>query len=81
MYAGKSIELTCSGKEIYHFLLCFTLYSRANSNYKPPRGLYSFGRFNGGFFALRFWGVYTWRGSYMEGLIFGILRYFICKNN
>ena len=38
---SKSIELACSGKEIYHFLLCFTLYSRANSNYKAPRGLYS----------------------------------------
>ena len=78
---SKSIELACSGKEIYHFLLCFTLYSRANSNYKPPRGLYSEGRFNGGFFALRFWGVDIWRSLYMEGLIFGILRYFICKNN
>ena len=33
------------------------------------------GRFNGGFFALRVWGAYIWRGLYMEGLIFGILRY------
>ena len=31
--------------------------------------------FSGGFFALRFWGAYIWRGLYMEGLIFGILRY------
>ena len=60
---SKSIELVCSGKEIYHFLLCSTLYSRANSNYKAPQGLYSEGRFNGGFFALRFWGAYIWRGS------------------
>ena len=36
---SKSIGLACSGKEIYHFLLCFTLYSRANSEYKPPGGL------------------------------------------
>ena len=28
-----------------------------------------------GFFALRFWGAKIWRGLYMEGLIFGILRY------
>ena len=35
----------------------------ANSKYK--------GRFNGGFFALRFWGAYIWRGLYMEGLIHG----------
>ena len=37
---SKSIGLACSGKEIYHF--CFVLlciYSRANSKYKPPRGL------------------------------------------
>ena len=24
----------------------------------------------------RVWGAYIWRGLYMEGLIFGILRYF-----
>ena len=44
--------------------------------YKPPGGLYSEGRFNGGFFELQFWGAYIWKGLYMEGLIFGILRYF-----
>ena len=54
--------------------LCFTLYSRANSKYKPPGGLYSEGRFNEGFFVLLFWGAYIWRSLYMEGLIFGILR-------
>ena len=41
----------------------------------PGGGLYSEGRFNGGFFALRVGGVYIWRGLNMEGLIFGILRY------
>ena len=43
----------------------------------PPRGggLFSEGRLNGGFFALRVWGAYIWRGLYMDGLIFGILRY------
>ena len=30
-----------------------------------------------GFFALQVWGAYIWGGLYMEGLIFGILRYFI----
>ena len=39
------------------------------------RGLYLEGRFNGGFFALPVWGAYFWRGLYMEGLIFEILRY------
>ena len=71
------------------FLLhCLTLYSRANSKYKykppPPtpeayirrddltEGLlrYDFGGL----------GAYIWRGLYMEGLIFGILRYSTCKN-
>ena len=55
--------------------LCFTLYLRAITKYKPPGGLYLEGRFNGRFFALRVWGAYIWRGLYMEGLIFGILRY------
>ena len=53
------------------FLLCFTLYWRENSKYKPPGGLYSEERFNGGFFALRFRGLlfggaYTWRGLFSE---------------
>ena len=40
-------------------LLCFTLYLRAISKYKPPRGgLYLEGQFKGGFFALRVWGAY-----------------------
>ena len=34
--------------------------------YKPPGGLYLEGRFNGGFFALRVWGAYTWRGLFSE---------------
>ena len=38
-------------------------------------GLYLKGQFNGGFFTLPVWGAYIWRGLYMEGLIFGILRY------
>ena len=41
----------------------------------PRGGLYLKGRFNGRFFALPVWGAYIWRGLYMEGLIFGILRY------
>ena len=53
------------------FLLCFTLYLRAISKYKPPGGLYLEERFNGGFFALRVWGLifggaYAWRGLFSE---------------
>ena len=40
-------------------------------------GVYLERRFNGGFFVLPFGGAYIWRGLYMEGLIFGILRYLI----
>ena len=47
--------------------------------YNPHgEGLYSEGRLNRGFFALRFWGPYIWRDLYMEGLIFGILRLSKC---
>ena len=56
-------------------MLCFTLYLRAISKYKPQGGLYLEGRFNEGFFALRVWGAYIWRDLNIEGLIFGILRY------
>ena len=38
-------------------------------------GLYLEGQFNGGFFALPVWWAYIWRGLFVEGLIFGILRY------
>ena len=44
--------------------------------YNPPGGLYLKGRFNGGFFPLRVLGAYIWKGLYIEGLIFGILRYY-----
>ena len=63
---SKSIGLVLQLKGNLPFLLCFTLYLRAISKYKPPGGLYLDGRFNGGFFALRVWGVYIWRGLYME---------------
>ena len=46
---------------------------------KPLEDLYLEGRFNRGFFALTVWGAYIWRGLYMEGLIFGILRYTLCR--
>ena len=58
--------------------LCFTLYYRIISKYKPPRGgggLYLEGRFNGRFFALRVWQAhiwYLWRGLFSE--FYGIWR-------
>ena len=78
MYRGKfefQIRLgwLAVGRKFTIFAL-FYFEFEANSRYTPPRGLYSEGQFNGGFFALRFWGTYIWRGLYMQGLIFGILR-------
>ena len=72
---SKSIGLALHLEVNLPFLLCFTLYLRAISKYKPPGGLYLEGRFNGGFFALRVSGAYISKGLYMEGLIFGLLRY------
>ena len=44
------------------FLHCFTLYLRAIS--EPLGGLYLEERFNGGFFVLRVWRAYIWRGLF-----------------
>ena len=51
------------------------------SKYKPHGGLYSEGRFNEGFFALRVCATYIWRSLYVERLIFGILRCIDFVNN
>ena len=67
---SKSTGLACSGKEIYHFCLVLLCVREQIPCTSPPRGLYLEGQFNGGFFALRFWGAYIWRGWYMEGRIF-----------
>ena len=53
------------------FLLCFTLYLRAISKYKPQGGLNLEGQFNRGFLhyefgGLIFRGAYTWRGLFSE---------------
>ena len=58
------------GRKFTVFALFYFVF---DGKYKPG-GLYLEGRFNGGFFALRAWGAYIWRGLHMEGLIFGILR-------
>ena len=71
---SKSIGLALWLEVNLPFLLCFTLSLRAIFQVQTPGGLYLERRFNGGFFALRVWGAYIWRGLYMEELIFGILR-------
>ena len=72
MYGGKFVfqkltELASSGKEIYHFCFVLLCIRRQIPSTSPPGGLYSAGRFNGGFFALRFWGAYIWRGLIING--------------
>ena len=59
------------------FLVCFTLYLRAISKYKPPVGACIWrGDLTEGFLH------YEFRGAlYLEGLIFGILRYPFFKKN
>ena len=63
MYAGKFafqnwlVGLACSGKEIYHFTLFYFVFE-GKFKVQAPGGLILERRFNGGFFALRFWGAY-----------------------
>ena len=64
-----------AGRKFTVFALFYFVKLRAISKYKPPEDLYLEGQLNGVFSALRVWGAYIWSGSYMEGLIFGILRY------
>ena len=73
---SKSIALALKMEVNLPFLLCFTLYLRAIFQVQAPGDLSLEVRFNGGFFALPVWGgAYIWRGLYLEGLIFGILRH------
>ena len=64
------------GRKFTVFALFYFVFEGNFPSTSPPGGLYLEGRFNGGFSALRVWGAYIWRGLYMEGLIFGILRYY-----
>ena len=71
---SKSIGLAVKLEVNLPFLLCFSFYLRAIFQVQAPGGLYFEGRFNGGFVVLPDWGAYIWRGLYMGGLIYGILR-------
>ena len=86
MYGGKfawqnRLGWPYSWKEIYCFSLFYPVFEgnfqvQVLGGAEGGRGdFYLEGRFNGGFFALRFYRAYIWRGLYMEGLIFGSLRY------
>ena len=69
---SKSIGLALVGSK-FTVLLCFTLYLRTMSKYKPPGGLYSEGRFH---VHGRVFFVTSLRGLYLEGLIHGGGGYF-----
>ena len=67
---------------------CFSLYLRQFPSTSPPGGgggggwAYIWrGDLTEGFLRYEFGGLPIWRGLYMEGLIFGILRYFTQFNN
>ena len=63
------------GSKFNVFALFYFLFAGNFPSTSPREGLYLEGRFNGGFFRLPVWGAYIWKGLYMEGLIFGILRH------
>ena len=83
MCRGKfEIGLVCCGKEIYHFCFLLLCIRGQISSASPPGGLYSEGRFNGGFLrggGLIFGGAYSWRGLFWEfyGIYFEELLSFI----
>ena len=69
---SKSIGLTLSTEGNLPFFSLFYFVFEANFRVQAPLGgLYLKGRFSGGFFALRVWGAYTWRGLFSE--FYGIL--------
>ena len=61
--------------------LCFTLYLTDISKNKSPAGLIFGGAIERRVFCVTSLGAYIWRGLYMEGLIFGILRYSALTQN
>ena len=69
--ASLIVRMKFIGFALFYFVF------EGNFQVQSPRSLYLEGEFNRGFFALRVWEAYIWRGLYMEGLIFGILQYLI----
>ena len=64
LIVGRQIKKSCV---TVPFLLCFILYFRAISTYKPPRAYIRRGDLTGGgFFCVTSLGVYTWRGLFSE---------------
>ena len=53
------------GRKFTVFALFYFVFE-GNFQVQAPGGLYLGERFNEGFFALRVWGTYTWRGLFSE---------------
>ena len=70
----KSVGLDCSGKEIYHFCFVLLCIQGQIPSTSPPRGSYLEGQFDGGFFALRFWGL-----IFSEFYGTSIFYFFVCN--
>ena len=69
MYGGKfafqnRLNYLVVGRKFTMFALFYFVFEGKFQVQAPPGGLYSEGRFNGGFL----------RSDYLEGLIFGILK-------
>ena len=63
------------GRKFTVFTLFYFVFE-GNFQVQAPRGAYIWrGDLTKGFLCYEFEGAYIWRGLYMEGLIFGILRY------
>ena len=67
------------GSEFTVFALFYFVFEGNFPSTSPPGGggggsYIWMGYLTEGFFALPVWGACIWRGLYMEGLIFGILR-------
>ena len=71
---SKLTGLACNGKEMYHF--CFVLLCIRGQipSTSPPGAYIRRDDLTEGFLRYDFGGAYIWKGLYMEGLIFGILR-------
>ena len=75
---SKSIGLACSWEGNLPFLLCFYFVFEGKFQVQAPLprgGLYSEGRFNGGFLRYDFWGhvfggAYTWRAYFRNFTVF-----------
>ena len=63
---SKFIGLVYSWKKIHTVFASLYSVFEGNFQVQAPGGLYSEGRLNGGLFALRVLGAYTWRGVFSE---------------